>query len=259
MAKYTKDDLLKKAKVKLANVNPIVADKALQLVSLAFDKGYKLLITQGLRTYAEQNELYAQSRTQAQLNAVGLSNVVAKPHEQWATNARGGYSYHNFGLAFDFAVLDKDDKIDWDTTAKYNTVGALGKTLGLEWGGDWKSAKDRPHFQLTFGLSEAQLRAGKKPPTSVPDKVETSPNNTTPNKTSDGKSYPAYPGVVYMLKDIMMHDKNVERIQRAVGIPEREVDGYYGADTAKKVKEYQKRKGLAADGKVGRSTWEMLF
>jgi len=256
VAKYTKDDLLKKAKTKLTNINPIVADKALQLVSLAFDKGYKLLITQGLRTYAEQNELYAQSRTQAQLNKVGLSNVVAKPNEPWATNARGGYSYHNFGLAFDFAVLDKDDKIDWDTTSKYNTVGSLGKTLGLEWGGDWKSAKDRPHFQMTFGLSEAQLRAGKKPPTQV---VETSPNKPATSKPSDSKATPAYPGVVYMLKDTLMHDKNVERIQRAVGMPESDVDGYYGAQTAKKVKEYQKRKGLSADGKVGRDTWNTMF
>jgi len=253
---YTKDDLLKKAKAKLTDVNPIVVDKALQLVSLAFDKGFKLLITQGFRSYAYQNELYAQSRTQAQLNAVGLKNVVAKPNEPWATNARGGYSYHNFGLAFDFAVLDKDDKIDWDTVSKYNTVGALGKTLGLEWGGDWTKSKDRPHFQMTFGLSEAQLRAGKKPPTQV---VETSPNKPSTSKPSDSKATPPYPGVVYMLKDTLMHDKNIERIQRAVGIPEREVDGYYGADTAKKVREYQKRKGLSVDGRVGRDTWNTMF
>jgi peptidoglycan L-alanyl-D-glutamate endopeptidase CwlK len=27
-------------------------------------------------------------------------------------------------------------------------VGKIGKDLGLEWGGDWKTMKDLPHFQL---------------------------------------------------------------------------------------------------------------
>ena len=30
----------------------------------------------------------------------------------------------------------------------YKAVGAIGMKLGLEWGGNWKSIQDEPHFQL---------------------------------------------------------------------------------------------------------------
>ena len=32
--------------------------------------------------------------------------------------------------------------------ALYKAVGALGMELGLEWGGNWKTIVDQPHFQL---------------------------------------------------------------------------------------------------------------
>jgi peptidoglycan L-alanyl-D-glutamate endopeptidase CwlK len=35
-----------------------------------------------------------------------------------------------------------------DNTGLFEKVGAIGKKLGLEWGGGWTSIKDRPHFQL---------------------------------------------------------------------------------------------------------------
>jgi peptidoglycan L-alanyl-D-glutamate endopeptidase CwlK len=56
-----------------------------------------------------------------------------------------------------------------------------------------------------------------------------------------------------------MTGKDVERIQRALGMKEKDVDGKYGNDTAKLVKAYQKRKGLKADGIVGKETWNLLF
>ena len=48
------------------------------------------VMTGGTRTYAEQDALYAQGRT------TGGKRV---------TNARGGYSNHNFGVAGDFGVF----------------------------------------------------------------------------------------------------------------------------------------------------------
>ncbi|MNG95893.1 hypothetical protein D3C78_1805180 [compost metagenome] len=33
-------------------------------------------------------------------------------------------------------------------SAKYKAVGVLGEELGLEWGGNWKTIVDQPHFQL---------------------------------------------------------------------------------------------------------------
>lgn len=90
------------------------------------------------------------------------------------TNAKGGTSYHNYGLAFDFALLlpngtslswDINRDGDKDKTADWQEVVQEAKRLGLEWGGDWTSFKDYSHLQMTFGLTIDQLRAGKRPTT----------------------------------------------------------------------------------------------
>ena len=145
-------ELIERAEKKLVGVHPLVATKARQLIERAYREGINVIITQGFRTIEEQNALYAQGRTKP-------GKIV--------TNARGGYSYHNFGLAFDFAVLNADGSVNWNVDEKWKRVGAIGKSLGLEWGGDWKDFKDYPHFQMTFGLSLADLRAGKRPPEQV--------------------------------------------------------------------------------------------
>ena len=103
-------------------------------------------IISGLRTYDEQNDLYAQGRTKP-------GKVV--------TNARGGYSNHNFGIAFDIGVFEGSRYLD--ESPKYKAVGALGMDLGLEWGGNWKTIQDEPHFQLrpkwASDLSERDMLA----------------------------------------------------------------------------------------------------
>jgi len=110
-----------------------------------------------LRTFAEQDALYAQGRTKA-------GSIV--------TNARGGSSYHNFGLAIDIVLLvDKDKngtfetaswdlKTDFDGDGKsdWQVIVAIFKRYGYEWGGDWKF-NDAPHFQKTFGKSVAELQS----------------------------------------------------------------------------------------------------
>ncbi|MEH7393545.1 M15 family metallopeptidase [Bacillus sp. JJ1474] len=141
--------LIDKAKLKLLNVHPTILKKALELIKKCHSEGINILITQGLRKIEEQNALYAQGRTTA-------GKIV--------TNAKGGYSYHNYGLAFDFAVIDTPTKINWNIDSRWKRVGDIGESLGLEWGGRWKDFVDYPHFQLTFGLTLSDLRAGKKPP-----------------------------------------------------------------------------------------------
>lgn len=95
--------------------------------------GVGVRIICGTRSYAEQNALYAQGRT-------------AKGPR--VTNARGGYSWHNFGLAWDFGVFSPDFKKYYGVHAAYKTLGALARDVeGLEWGGDWTSFKDLPHIQ----------------------------------------------------------------------------------------------------------------
>ena len=62
------------------------------------------------------------------------------------TNARGGYSNHNFGIAFDIGVFEGGRYLE--ESSAYKAVGALGMKLGLDWGGSWRTITDEPHFQL---------------------------------------------------------------------------------------------------------------
>jgi len=99
-----------------------------------------LRITQALRTFEEQDELYAQGRTKA-------GNIVTK--------AKGGDSFHNYGLAFDICEI-KDKQALW--SLDWDIIVPEAKKLGFEWGGDFKSISDKPHFQKTFGLSIADCK-----------------------------------------------------------------------------------------------------
>lgn len=129
-------------------LEPVIQPKARALLEAARAEGIELAVTQGLRTMEEQAALYAQGRT-------APGPVV--------TNAKPGSSWHNFGLAFDVAVV-VGGKPTWpNDEALWQRIGALGKAQGLAWGGDFESFKDRPHFQLTGGLTLADARAGKRP------------------------------------------------------------------------------------------------
>jgi peptidoglycan L-alanyl-D-glutamate endopeptidase CwlK len=155
--------LLANAEGKLSEVHPNLAEKGRELIKRAHAAGVNICITQGLRSIEYQNQLYAQGRT---------------TKGQVVTQVKGGYSYHNYGLAIDFGVLKPDGSaVDWNTSTDLDhdgkkdwyEVGAIGESIGLEWGGSWTGGfVDIPHFQLTFGLSCAQLRAGNKPPAYVP-------------------------------------------------------------------------------------------
>jgi len=85
----------------------------------------------GTRTFAEQDKLYRQGRD------------LPGPE---VTRARGGQSNHNFGVAWDVGVFEGTDYLD--DSPLYAQVGSIGKGLGLEWGGDWTSFPDEPHFQI---------------------------------------------------------------------------------------------------------------
>ena len=100
--------------------------------------GIKLRIIQGYRTYAEQDALFRQ-----------------RPK---VTNARGGESNHNFGLAIDVAEI-KNGTIDWvEQETVLSKIAPIGKKWGLTWGGDWNSFVDKPHFEMTFGKTTQNLR-----------------------------------------------------------------------------------------------------
>jgi len=80
------------------------------------------------------------------------------------TKADQWQSIHNYGLAFDIVLLyDKDNNgtfelASWEQNKYWMQVVAYFKSKGWEWGGDWKSFKDAPHFQKTFGLKWQQMK-----------------------------------------------------------------------------------------------------
>lgn len=102
-----------------------------------------------LRTFAEQDEFFAQGRTKP-------GPIV--------TRAKGGQSWHNYGLAVD-SVLLVGGKASWDIKTDFDKDGRsdwmevvdIFKRYGWEWGGDWKFF-DAPHFQKTFGRSIVEMQ-----------------------------------------------------------------------------------------------------
>ena len=111
---------------KLRNVIPLI-------VAQCETRGLNICITDGFRSQAEQDRLFAQGRTTN-------GNIV--------TNARYPNSAHNWGVAFDFCrnvvgmEYNDDDNF-------FKRVADIAKPYGLAWGGDWKNYVDKPHLQLS--------------------------------------------------------------------------------------------------------------
>ena len=105
--------------------------------------GLHARIISGTRTYAMQDALYRQGR-------------FGNPGPR-VTNARGGQSNHNFGIAWDIGIFTAAGGYVTDGTP-YDDAAAAGAAPELAWGGDWVSFVDKPHWQLATGLTLAELR-----------------------------------------------------------------------------------------------------
>jgi len=130
----------------LDDLAPPAKQRAEAFIAAAKEKGIDLLVTSTYRDNESQNALYAQGRT-------APGNIV--------TRAKAGQSWHNWRCALDVVPL-VNGKAIWDDQAMWKQVGAIGKSCGLEWAGDWVTFKEYPHFQYTGGLTLAQLQQGAK-------------------------------------------------------------------------------------------------
>lgn len=127
----------------IATLLPAAQDKAREFMEKCLATGMEVKIISGTRTYEEQDALYEQGRTKP-------GKIVTK--------ARGGHSWHNFRIAWDIGIFKDGDYLGESNL--YAVAGEIGRSIGLEWGGDW-DFKDEPHFQLKLGLTLAECRAKK--------------------------------------------------------------------------------------------------
>lgn len=114
----------------LDDLDPRFKPLALELLARAVEAKIPVLIVDTLRTPAE--------------HALNLANGVS-----WTTHSK-----HLDGLAIDivpyslFTLAPGGDKLEWDSAhPAWQTLGAIGKRLGLRWGGDWATKRDMGHFE----------------------------------------------------------------------------------------------------------------
>lgn len=116
-----------------------------QLIAKAF--GYEYKAISGNRTWEEQAKLYAQGRSSP-------GKIV--------TNAKPGYSNHNFGVAVDMGVFKNGKYLDENSPNEseefHRKAAEIAKKYNISWGGDWSSFKDYPHFEYKTGKTLAEMR-----------------------------------------------------------------------------------------------------
>lgn len=141
----------------IATLHPRVQVMARNLVSAAADNGINIVVTSGTRTYEEQDALFRQANDGKDNDGDGRVDE----RDEMVTKARAGHSNHNFGMAFDVTIFDGTSPAY--ESPRYKVLGALGKAIGLSWGGDWTSIPDEPHFELrpmwAKDLSESEMIA----------------------------------------------------------------------------------------------------
>lgn len=123
--------------------------------------GYDYIAISGHRSWEKQDELYAQPHDGKDNDGDGRIDEA----DEKVTNAQGGESDHNLGIAVDFGVFCGNFYMDGGEAKHAATANRVheacavhARALGLEWGGDWKVFKDYPHYGIPTGLTTAQKR-----------------------------------------------------------------------------------------------------
>jgi len=124
----------------LSQVHPMLAERIKAIAYNLETQGITIVVVQGLRTVEQQDKLYAQGRT-------APGKIV--------TNAKGGQSWHNYGLAVDCAPQNTDTSIDWNAShPQWKAMEEAGVAMGLTSGANWTRFVDAPHFQMTGDFPE---------------------------------------------------------------------------------------------------------
>ncbi|MBK0063948.1 M15 family metallopeptidase [Acinetobacter sp. S54] len=122
-----------------------VVQRAIQLTDQDF------MVVEGVRSKEQCYINYGKGRTASQCKAKGVPIKYAQPNLSkvtWLNNPLA--SNHVTGQAVDLVPYP----VDWNDLKKFqvvaNAMQAAAKDLGvkLSWGGNWKTSKDYPHFEL---------------------------------------------------------------------------------------------------------------
>lgn len=132
------------ARLDNVNINREMARLAAEVISRARREGMDMRVVSDFRSVEEQNALYEQGRTTP-------GRIV--------TNAPGGSSWHNYGLAVDVAFNNARGQPSWPEDANWDRYGEIAVGRGLEWGGNWRGINDRPHIEYHPGLGAGEARA----------------------------------------------------------------------------------------------------
>jgi hypothetical protein len=105
-------------------------------------------ISDARRTMSQQRDIYAQGRTKP-------GKVVS--------NAKPGQSAHNFGYAVDMWPLKANGDFDWTAKVQlFKTMGSIAESLGLTWGGNFRTLFDAPHVEHpNWKVQQARWRNGE--------------------------------------------------------------------------------------------------
>lgn len=125
------------------NLNQEVANRVTAVIEQARREGMNMRVDTAYRSFPEQDALYAQGRT-------APGNRV--------TNARGGQSWHNYGVAVDVVFNDANGQPSWAETNNWDRYGQIAVSHGLEWGGNWQGLVDRPHVEYHPGFDAGDAR-----------------------------------------------------------------------------------------------------
>lgn len=134
---------------KIGTLSPLFIESAKSWYEEMCKQQFNILIYEGIRSIQRQDELYTQGRSKS-------GRIV--------TNAKGGQSFHNYGFAFDYVPLIKNDKVedmyesDWDDTLVYNKGKFLAAQFDLRWL-SWET----PHLESTKFKNWEELSLKFKP------------------------------------------------------------------------------------------------
>lgn len=139
----------------LDELHPKVAALCSAFINKCKEHNIDVLITSTYRDAESQNALYAIGRT-----IKGANVKTSKPMGDTVTNAKGGQSFHNWKVAFDFVPI-VNGKAMWKDEALFTKCGEIAESIGLEWAGRWKKFKELAHCQFTGGLTLQDFQTGK--------------------------------------------------------------------------------------------------